>query len=97
MLISHYKTEAIAVVAEYDRTVNELPRLWKFSGLNEDFRYVVIERTSCKSGKKSIGFSSSGKALMSYGLDFGYLKEFFPKDNFGGLSTKMFYVQKEED
>lgn len=97
MMVSEDKTEAIVTFVEKDGILNKMPTLYKLKGLDKDKKYLVTQRPQANVKKEDERqFTAYGDALMSFGLDFGFISNNTDNNKYGGINSKMYYIKEVE-
>ncbi len=95
IVVSPDKSEAILTLVTKDYTMNMHPHLYRLEGLDANAKYQVTMRPQANvNPRKHISFVAGGDTLMEYGIDFDYLADRTDSEEYGGISTRLYYIKK---
>ncbi len=95
IVVSEDKTQAMLTLIERNGHANVLPRRYKLKGLAPDKAYKLTMRPQTNVSKeKAFTFTAKGDMLLRYGLDFDVLGQTTDNETFGGLTSRMYYIEE---
>ena len=95
IVVSPDKSEAMLTIVTKECIANLHPKLYRLEGLDKNAKYEVTMRRQANVKKeKEVCFTAGGDVLMEYGIDFGYLTDKTDLGEYGGISSRMFYIKK---
>ncbi len=95
IVVSQDKTQAMLTLIERNGHANKLPKRYKLKGLSPEKTYRLTMRKQANvSEEKTFSFTAKGDMLVTYGLDFDIIGETLDNEQFGGLKSRMYYIEE---
>lgn len=95
IVVSQDKTQAMFTLIERNGHANVLPKRYKLKGLAPDKTYkLTMRKQENVEAEKTFTFTAKGDMLLNYGLDFDIVGQTKDNEQFGGLTSRMYYIEE---